>query len=57
MTGGYFLPQYNWSVRFHNGQWCLFARQPGDKPAETPQHIAAIREWAFINRRKAEAAA
>lgn len=52
---GYYLPEFNWSVRFYNGQWCLFARQPGDTLAGTPGQISAIRDWAASNRRKHEA--
>lgn len=52
MGPGYYLPQYNFSVRYHNGQWCLFARQPEDVIATTSEQIQAVKIWAATNRDK-----
>lgn len=49
---GYYLPQYNFSVRFHNGSWCMFCRQPEDVEATELDQIDAVRYWANANRRK-----
>lgn len=49
---GYYLDRYNWSVRKHNGQWCMFARQPEDRPARTSEQIQAVEAWARSNRDK-----
>ncbi len=47
-----YLPQYNFSVRKHNGSWCLFARQPEDVKAKTTEEITAVEMWAAANRDK-----
>lgn len=49
---GYYLPKFNWSVRHHNGQWCLFTRLPSDQVATTPDQILAVQLWADSNRQK-----
>ena len=49
---GYYLPAYNFSVRMHKGQWCLFSRLPGDLEASTPEQKQAVEDWASSNRAK-----
>jgi hypothetical protein len=49
---GYYLPQYNFSVQYYNGQWILRVRNDEDVPATTSLEIAAIEGWAQTNREK-----
>jgi hypothetical protein len=49
---GYYLPQFNFSVRFYNGQWCQFCRQSNDVVAVTQDQINAVLMWANINTNK-----
>lgn len=46
---GYYMEEYNFSVRYHNGQWCCFCRMPDDVIAERPEHVAAVLMWAAAN--------
>ena len=52
MSLGYYLPEINFSVRFYNGQWCLFSRHPTDVLATDPIIQNAIQQWKSINRGK-----
>ncbi len=49
---GFYLKYYNFSVRMHNGQWCMFRLGPKDVLATTTEQIIAVLEWADANRRK-----
>lgn len=49
---GFYLPEYNFSVRLHQDMWCMFCRQDTDKQAETPEQISAVMSWAKANKDK-----
>ena len=49
---GYYKPDYNFSIEYHQGQWVMRSRQPQDLPAQTFEHDDAIESWALSNREK-----
>lgn len=50
---GFYLPEYNFSVRLVDGVWCMFCRQDDDVLAATAAQRAAIFAHANTNKRKA----
>lgn len=52
MTEHFYLPEFNFSVAFHNGAWCLFNLTPDSKVATSTEQIQAVLGWAAANRRK-----
>jgi hypothetical protein len=49
---GYYVDKYNFSVRYHNNQYCMFCRMREDIKTTDSNIINEIEEWARINRSK-----